>query len=33
MDQFVEPIAVSSDENPQSIGRVENNGRSLCHAT
>jgi hypothetical protein len=32
-DQFVEPIGVSSDENPRSIGRVENNGRGLCHPT
>jgi hypothetical protein len=32
MDQFVEPLGVSSDEHPRSIGRVENNGRGLCRA-
>jgi len=32
MDEFVEPIDVSSNENPPSIGfgRIENNCHALC---
>jgi hypothetical protein len=34
MDQFVDRLGVSSDENPPSIGfsRVENNCHGLCRA-